>query len=585
VVKLAGKSTKGQNPKNGNSQFFKPANFKIINAVVFSVVFAAVGGYFIFKSFAASALVTNFNITPYATGFASPSDIANAGDNRLFVVQKTGQIKVINSDGSVRATPFLDIDPLVINGGTEQGLLGLSFHPNYASNRYFYIFYTNLSGDNVVARYQTSASDPNVADPASAQIIMTIAHPTNNNHNGGNLNFGPNDGYLYIGTGDGGGAGDVPNNAQNINILLGKLLRVDVNKDDFPSDTSKNYAIPSDNPYAGATAGADEIWALGLRNPWRYEFDRLTKDMIIGDVGQGAHEEVDFVPSGTGRGNNYGWRCYEGLSSYNTAGCAPQSSYVSPITDYDHTLGRCSITGGFVYRGTEFSTLQGVYIYADYCSGHFYGIKQNGSAWDQVLAQQFSGRNISSFGEDIAGRLYAADITNGTIYKLQADTAAIDTTAPTVSISTPASNATVSGSNVAVGVNASDNVGVAGVQLKVDGTYTGAEDTSAPYSINWNSLNSTNGLHNLTAVARDAAGNMTTSSAVPVNVFNGSSKPADINGDNVINITDLSLILSSYGQHTTQCSTNNAYKCDLSSPADGVVDIFDLSILLSAYGK
>jgi glucose/arabinose dehydrogenase len=584
VAKISSGQSKHKYRKPEGSLPLKTERFKLTNIIIFAVVFAAIGGYILHNSFAASAPVTNFNLSSYATGFTSPSDIANAGDGRLFIVQKTGQIKIINSDGTIRPTAFLDIDPIVINGGTEEGLLGLVFHPNFASNGYFYVYYTNLSGNNVVARYQVSASDSNIADAASAQILLTLSHPTNNNHNGGNLNFGPSDGYLYIGTGDGGGGGDTPNNAQNINSLLGKLLRIDVNKDDFPTDDSKNYGIPANNPYAGATAGADEIWALGLRNPWRYEFDRQTQDLYIGDVGQSAREEVDFVPAGTGGGNNYGWRCYEGFAAFNTAGCGAQSSYVSPVTDYDHTLGRCSITGGFVYRGPEFSTLQGVYLYADYCSGHIYGIKQNGASWDQVLAQQFSGRNISSFGEDSAGRLYVSDITNGTIYKVQADNTATDTTAPTVSITSPVNNSTVLGANVALSADATDNVGVIGVSFKLDGTSLAAEDTSSPFGVTWNTTAYSDGVHNLTAVARDAVGNTTNSSVISVNVRNSSSKSGDINGDNNVNITDLSFLLSSYNQTTTQCITNAAYKCDLSVPPDNLVNIFDLSILLSNYG-
>jgi glucose/arabinose dehydrogenase len=584
VAKIYSGQSKHKYQKIVGSQSLKTGRFMLTNIIIFGVVFAAIGGYILHNSFAASAPVTNFNLNSYATGFTSPTDIANAGDGRLFIVQKTGQIKIINSDGTIKPTAFLDIDPIVINGGSEEGLLGLVFHPNFASNGYFYIYYTNLSGNNVVARYQVSAADPNIADAASAQILLTISHPTNNNHNGGNLNFGPSDGYLYIGTGDGGGSGDTSNNAQNINSLLGKLLRIDVNKDDFPSDASKNYGIPGNNPYAGAVAGADEIWALGLRNPWRYEFDRQTQDLYVGDVGQNAREEVDFVPAGTGSGNNYGWRCYEGFAAFNTTGCGAQSSYVSPVVDYDHTLGRCSITGGFVYRGTEFSTLQGVYLYADYCSGHFYGIKHNGANWDQVLAQQFSGRNISSFGEDSLGRLYVSDVTNGTIYKVQADNIATDSIAPSVSITSPVNNSVVSGTNVALSANATDNVGVVGVSFKLDGIILATEDTSSPFEISWNTATSSNGVHSLTAVARDAAGNTTNSGVVSVTVNNLTGKSGDINGDNIVDLTDLSILLSSYNQTTTQCITNSAYRCDLSVTPDNIVNIFDLSILLSNYG-
>jgi glucose/arabinose dehydrogenase len=577
VAKKSGNSIKRSASKN-NIPAFKSGRLNFLRLFIFGALIAATGGIVLHKSFAASPPVTNFNLATYASGFSAPTDIANAGDGRLFIAQKNGVIKIINNDGTVRATPFLDIDSIVINGGNEEGLLGLVFHPNYVSNRYFYVYYTNLSGDNVVSRYQTSAGDPNVADSASGQIVLTIPHPTYNNHNGGDLNFGPTDGYLYIGTGDGGSSGDPNNNAQNINSILGKLLRLDINIDDFPSDSTKNYGIPSSNPFAGATSGADEIWAIGLRNPWRFDFDKLTKDMIIGDVGQNAREEVDFAAAGTGAGNNYGWRCYEGLASYNTAGCASQSSYVSPVVDYDHTLSRCSVTGGFVYRGPEYSTLQGVYLYTDYCSGHFYGIKQNGAAWDQVLAQQISGRNISSFGEDSSRRLYAADITNGTIYKVQADSLLSDTTAPTVSITAPSDGSTVSGASVVVSASASDNDSVAGVQFKVDGVDIGAEDTSNPYSVAWDSTTVTNGSHNLTAVARDPTGNITSSSIIAVTVSN-SSKIGDLNSDNAVNIFDLSILLSNYGITKAQASIP---ACDINN--DNLINIFDLSVMLSHYG-
>ncbi len=361
-------------------------------------------------------------LTAFATGLTAPVDIANtgvAGDTRLFAVEQAGVIKVIQSNGTVLGTPFLDINPQVKDGGGEEGLLGLAFHPNYASNGWFYVFYNNTAGDLVIARFTRSAGNANVADGTSEQVVLTIPHPTNSNHNGGDLNFGPTNGYLYVATGDGGGGGDPGDNAQNKASLLGKLLRLDVNGDDFPADATKDYAIPSSNPYVGQT-GADEIWALGLRNPWRFSFDRQTHDLYIGDVGQGSTEEVDFEAAGSTGGANYGWRCYEGVSAYNTSGCGAQGTYRGPIGWYSSAVAApCSVTGGYVYRGSAYPALQGYYLFADFCSGEFSTlVPQAGGGWEQRLQLTAAGRMISTFGEDINGELYAGDIANGIVYRI-----------------------------------------------------------------------------------------------------------------------------------------------------------------------
>ena len=279
-------------------------------------------------------------LVPYATGFSSPVDVTHAGDDRLFVVEQGGRIKIIDGTGTVLATPFLNISSLTNSGG-ERGLLGLAFHPDYATNGYFFVNYTDLSGDTRVVRYSRSADDPNVADPNSAMQVIFIDQ-TQGNHNGGCIKFGP-DGYLYIGMGDGGGAGDQSNLSQNTNVLLGKMLRLDV-------DSETPYAIPADNPFVGNENVRDEIWAIGVRNPWRFSFDRETGDMWMGDVGQNAFEEINFQPADSPGGENYGWRCYEADSPYNLSGCT--GDYVFPAYAIPHTTGVCSITGGFVYRGT-----------------------------------------------------------------------------------------------------------------------------------------------------------------------------------------------------------------------------------------
>lgn len=343
----------------------------------------------------------------FATGFTSPVEITHAGDSRLFVVQQGGIIKIVNSDGSVNATPFLTLTSATILSGGERGLLGLAFHPNYAANGYFYVNYTRAGdGATVIARYSVSA-DPNVANTAGT-VLLTIPQPFSN-HNGGTIKFGP-DGYLYIGMGDGGSSGDPGNRAQNINELLGKMLRIDVN-------SGSPYAIPAGNPYAGV-AGADEIWAIGVRNPWKFSFNRSNGDLWIADVGQNSVEEVNKVASTTA-GLNYGWRCYEGNTAFNTAGCAAQATMTSPLAVVTHAGGVCSITGGYVYTGTAFPNFQGKYLFSDYCRPQIGLMTSTGAV---TYSASFAGNNFSTFGENMNGEIYVAAINSGIIYRV------IDTT-------------------------------------------------------------------------------------------------------------------------------------------------------------
>jgi len=350
-------------------------------------------------------------LSEYASGFSNPVDISNAGDGRLFIVEQEGRIMIIDSNKTVLSNPFLDIRSAVNSSGTEQGLLGLAFHPDYKNNGYFFVNYTGVGDSSRISRFSTSSGNPNLADPLSEERIITVYQPYKN-HNGGELVFGP-DGYLYIGFGDGGSGGDPQNRAQDSVILLGKMLRINVNG-------SLPYTIPSTNPFVGVAGIREEIWAIGLRNPWRFSFDRTTGDLWIADVGQSTWEEIDFQPSSSFGGENYGWRCYEGGSSFNTSGCLGKSNYIDPINQYSNTgfSGDCSITGGFVYRGKDYPNLNGYYFYADYCSDKIWSIHNSSGQWIEEFHGVFGNNNFSTFGEDYHGELYVAGLSSGRIFKI-----------------------------------------------------------------------------------------------------------------------------------------------------------------------
>jgi glucose/arabinose dehydrogenase len=347
----------------------------------------------------------------FVNRFDSPVYVTNAGDGsgRLFIVEQGGMIFVVKS-GVVQDKPFLDVTPLIIDdvikaGYTERGLLGLAFHPNYARNGLFFIFYSNPDGDSVLARYKVSATDPDQADPASATVLLTIKQP-NDTHKAGQLAFGP-DGFLYVGSGDGGSTGDPQGLAQNKSSLLGKILRIDVNAD--------TYAVPPSNPFVGLKGYAPEIWALGLRNPWRFSFDSATGDLYISDVGEDKSEELDFQPASSKGGENYGWNFLEGKQKF-SPGSIP-TGLTSPVYTYDHSAG-CAIVGGYVYRGKALPALQGAYLFGDYCNGHIWSAyRDSAGAW-QVNAFAELGTPISSFAVDEQGEIYAVGY-KGTIYRLQ----------------------------------------------------------------------------------------------------------------------------------------------------------------------
>lgn len=350
-------------------------------------------------------------LTSPVRGLDKPVHITHAGDGsgRLFVVERDGRIQIVEN-GVVSSTPFLDITSRVGSQGYEQGLLSVAFPPDYATSGYFYVNYTDTSGDTVVARYQVDPNDANLADPNSEEVLLTVDQPYAN-HNGGQLGFGPNDGYLYIGMGDGGAGGDPQNRAQNPNSLLGKMLRIDVESGANP------YAIPASNPYTQTNGYRGEIWALGLRNPWRFSFDGQTGDLYIGDVGQNTYEEVDYQPASSAGGEDYGWRCKEGFHDFNMTGDCSTLVLEPPVVEYDHSQGDCSITGGMVYRGLLDHRMQGIYFYGDYCSGRIWGLARDSAGWQNTLLYD-APFDISSFGEDEAGNLYVTDYTDGVIYAI-----------------------------------------------------------------------------------------------------------------------------------------------------------------------
>lgn len=349
-------------------------------------------------------------------GFTQPLyvDHANDGSERIFVVEKTGAIHIVQ-DGTRLDTPFLDIADRVRSSGFEQGLLGLAFAPNYEETGYLFVNYTNANGDIVVSRFQVDADNPDQADPDSEFLVLEMAQPAAN-HNGGGLKIGP-DGYLWIGTGDGGGAGDRFEQGQDPTTLLGAMLRIDVT-----SDPESPYLIPADNPWIDAEWEGqevlDEIWAIGLRNPWRYSFDRATGDLWIADVGQSAIEAIHFTEAGHPGGLNYGWPILEGSHCYRAPNDCDTSGLELPILEYAHGQGDCSITGGYVYRGEQHPALQGGYIFGDYCSGNIWvGVPQVDGTWIAHHALS-TNMQISSFGEDEQGEVYVTGLDNGIVYRI-----------------------------------------------------------------------------------------------------------------------------------------------------------------------
>jgi glucose/arabinose dehydrogenase len=341
------------------------------------------------------------------TNLVQPDDTSDL----IFITEQRGVIYNFSANNSQQADIFLDITDRVNRGGNEEGLLGLAFDPDYQENGYFYVYYSAADPSrSVLSRFSLDEENTDVADPESEVIIMEVEQPYSN-HNAGQLAFGP-DGYLYIGLGDGGGAGDPEGNGQNLGTVLGSILRIDVSGLSAPGD----YEIPADNPFVGTEGAQEEIWAFGLRNPWRFSFDSETGLLWAGDVGQSSWEEIDIITKGA----NYGWNIMEGSHCYPPSTGCNQSGLTLPVVEYDHTQG-CSVTGGYVYRGDQIASLQGYYIYGDYCSGNIWALAYNGSFVTENILLAESELSITSFGEDLAGNLYILDRQGGIYTLVQAE--------------------------------------------------------------------------------------------------------------------------------------------------------------------
>lgn len=358
---------------------------------------------------------SGIQLSLFSNGYDYPLGLENCGDSRLFVVQKGGRIVICDSLGGKRETPFLDISDRVNQTLPETGLLGLAFDPKYATNGFFYVYYITKQNNSSVSRFKVKKTDPNVANPASEKVLLTIPQ-TYPNHVGGCLRFGP-DGFLYIGLGDGdaAGSGDPLNYAQNPSLLQGKMLRIKPKIDG-------TYAIPASNPFKDSANYRKEIWAIGLRNPWRFSFDPVTGALFIGDVGEGSWEEVDLQKAGSKGGENYGWRCYESNYEVNTSGCKPKAKYKFPVYEYPHSTnyGDCAITGGFIYRGKKYPDLYGKYFFTDFCSGVIRSLTFKGTTVTGVKEELKSGLmyTLTSFGEDYKHELYVVNSAGGSVHKI-----------------------------------------------------------------------------------------------------------------------------------------------------------------------
>ena len=497
----------------------------------------------------------NIELEFVAGNYNQPIEIVNSGDERLFVVEKSGIINILYTDGTQESTPFLDISPNVNSGG-EKGLLGLAFPPDYSSSGKFYVNYTFTQNDSLytrISRFSVSADNENIGDVNSEESVLEFYQPFSN-HNGGQIEFGP-DGYLYIASGDGGSGGDPDNNAQNIQTYLGKLLRIDV--------STTPYSIPPDNPFVNNDFGFDEIWAYGLRNPWKFAFDSETGDLFIGDVGQSSREEVDFQLAGAAGGANYGWRCYEGSQSYNLEECDTVSNVIDPIFEYSHSDG-CSITGGRIYRGNSYPNFEGKYILTDFCSGNYWLIWQENNEW-QSYEGGFLLSQIVAFGEDMSGEMYAVNTSQGNIYRV------IETT----------EYGFIDGS---VAWLPSCGTRDAVLELYQADTNILAEqfdvtiDSSGQFQIEDVLLGTFDAYLKVNGYLRKTIGTQIVTENTNFNF--GTITAGDLNSDNAINISDMSQINLSFGSGVQ----NDNYSVVADLNCDMFVNILDISLLGVSFG-
>ncbi len=517
-------------------------------AIVWSVVVAAGFGMWACSD-RAEARQQMMKTERVASGLSLPLFVANAPGEpyRLYIVEKGGVIKFLDlRNPAAGTTTFLDISALVTNPtgvNDERGLLGMAFHPQYATNGFLFVYYTNNSGNTQMSRF--SRLNGSAGDAGSEMRMLTIVQPQTN-HNGGWMAFGPNDGFLYLATGDGGGAGDTGlghnalfGNGQSTSTLLGKILRFDVDRDDFPADANRNYGIPASNPAlpappAGEPAALPEIWAWGIRNAWRCSFDRSTGDLYIADVGQNQWEEINFQPASSAGGENYGWRCFEGNAAFNTTNCNLTGAKVSPFLVYGHTIsvapvnstGNCSITGGYVYRGCALDvSLQGTYFFTDFCSSRIWSVKHSNSAPGYTefaertaelapAAGQGSLVSLASFGEDAFGELYIVrhSTTGGEVHKIVPFAAPADCNA----------------NNVA-------DVCEIALGLVPDANRNGIPDTCGPCPGDANTDRAVN-FADITAALSNWGSD-----------FSPGTGSGDANGNGVVNFEDITTVLSNWG--------------------------------------
>lgn len=566
---------------------------------------------------ATTSFAQTITTTRIVSGLSRPVFVtAPPGDTtRLFIVEQRGSagtasradIRIFDlTTNTLLATPFLSING--VSTGSEQGLLGLAFHPDYANNRTFFVYYTN-PGTQIV-RYKASVNNPNVADVASATNILSFSQPFSN-HNGGWMGFGP-DGYLYIATGDGGSAGDPNNNGQSLSTLLGKLLRLAVTD-------SGTYTVPATNPFPGAAAPFNTIWAYGLRNPWRCAFDRQSGELWIGDVGQNAIEEISYQPAdvnGSMGGRNYGWRCYEGNAAFNTAGCAPAGTMVFPVHTYGHTLNRCSVTGGYVYRGSAIPSLQGHYFFADYCGNQIYSFQYAGVNNPPVTdrtAQLAPGgglsiTSISSFGEDASGEMYICDLNGGEVFKIVPGAPANDLCANATLVSNgPTAFTTASATTDGPDEGGACFSGSTQISNDVWFKYFASCDGTATVSLCGATFNTRLAVYagcptgpGQTLACNDDACGTASEVSFPVvantlyririgGVSGGTGSGTmtisctapppcvgDISGDNVVNVVDMLAVINSWGA----CAG-----CPADLNNDGTVNVVDLLAVINAWGN